>query len=194
MARVLRQGDSPKLLGAPLRGVRILVVTDPEMSQAEVSLACRGAVTHPSELPAGVEGELVAVGVQVAGGYVGQKDLSHSSKFGVATGEGTIGTHPGGQANARAERFYRSGDLVKAGDEGLVYVGRADLQVKVQGVRCEVGEIEFVLRSSAIVEEAVVLVDEEKKTHTEAVVLLHPLVAPVAGCLVAPTRPLNPKP
>ncbi|MGA7147315.1 MAG: Pls/PosA family non-ribosomal peptide synthetase [Microbacterium sp.] len=44
------------------------------------------------------------------------------------------------------DRAYRSGDLVRYEPEGLVFVGRADDQVKVGGRRIELGEIETALQ------------------------------------------------
>ncbi len=43
------------------------------------------------------------------------------------------------------ERAYRSGDLVRYDEEGLVFVGRADDQVKLGGRRIELGEIDSAL-------------------------------------------------
>ncbi|MGW2693557.1 Pls/PosA family non-ribosomal peptide synthetase [Streptomyces sp. NPDC001296] len=44
-----------------------------------------------------------------------------------------------------APRAYRSGDLVRADPEGLVFLGRADDQVKLGGRRVELGEIDAAL-------------------------------------------------
>jgi non-ribosomal peptide synthetase-like protein len=44
-------------------------------------------------------------------------------------------------------RAYRSGDLVRAEPEGLVFVGRADEQVKLGGRRIELGEVDTALRA-----------------------------------------------
>lgn len=42
-------------------------------------------------------------------------------------------------------RLYRTGDLVRTGPTGLEFVGRRDAQVKVNGVRIELGDIEAAL-------------------------------------------------
>ncbi|MFF7380969.1 Pls/PosA family non-ribosomal peptide synthetase [Streptomyces massasporeus] len=44
------------------------------------------------------------------------------------------------------ERAYRSGDLVKAEPEGLVFLGRADEQIKLGGRRIELGEVDAALQ------------------------------------------------
>ncbi|WP_434969040.1 Pls/PosA family non-ribosomal peptide synthetase [Microbacterium sp. bgisy207] len=44
------------------------------------------------------------------------------------------------------ERAYRSGDLVRYEPEGLVFLGRADDQVKIGGRRIELGEVEAALQ------------------------------------------------
>ncbi|MEJ5919298.1 Pls/PosA family non-ribosomal peptide synthetase [Corynebacterium sp. H78] len=41
-----------------------------------------------------------------------------------------------------SERAYRSGDLVRAEREGLVFAGRTDDQIKINGVRTELGEVD----------------------------------------------------
>ncbi|MFC6083521.1 Pls/PosA family non-ribosomal peptide synthetase [Sphaerisporangium aureirubrum] len=46
-------------------------------------------------------------------------------------------------------RAYRSGDLVKAERQGLIFVGRADEQVKLGGRRIELGEVDAAMRSLA---------------------------------------------
>ncbi|HWG23387.1 Pls/PosA family non-ribosomal peptide synthetase [Actinospica sp.] len=45
------------------------------------------------------------------------------------------------------DRAYRSGDLVRADPEGLVFLGRADEQIKLGGRRIELGEIDAALQA-----------------------------------------------
>jgi amino acid adenylation domain-containing protein len=62
-----------------------------------------------------------------------------------------------------ADRIYKTGDLGKLGDDGLVYfLGRADSQVKSRGYRIELGEIETWLHAlPCLRESAVVAVDTD---------------------------------
>jgi acyl-coenzyme A synthetase/AMP-(fatty) acid ligase len=57
-----------------------------------------------------------------------------------------------------SDRIYRTGDLAKIGDDGLVYfLGRADSQVKSRGYRIELGEIETALNALSCLHECAVV-------------------------------------
>ncbi|MFE1595742.1 non-ribosomal peptide synthase/polyketide synthase [Nocardia sp. NPDC058705] len=86
-------------------------------------------------VPPGVTGELYVGGAQLAHGYIGSAELT-AERF-VPDPLGTSGS-----------RMYRTGDLVRLRGRGapaLEYVGRADLQVKLNGQRIELGEVEAAL-------------------------------------------------
>ncbi|ADG97298.1 non-ribosomal peptide synthetase [Segniliparus rotundus DSM 44985] len=89
------------------------------------------AVVDPSGAPVehGQSGELVIGGVGLARYLDPAKD---AEKYAPAPALGW-------------ERAYRSGDLVRLESEGLVFLGRADDQVKIGGRRIELGEVDAAL-------------------------------------------------
>ncbi|MET8327371.1 non-ribosomal peptide synthetase [Streptomyces sp. NPDC005181] len=119
-------------IGRPLAGVSVQILS------AELEPVAGGEI-----------GELFVSGPGVARGYQDRADLTDERFL----------TLP---SEAGSTRMYRTGDLVRQREDGvLVFVGRADNQVKVRGYRIEPGEVERGLRRYTEVQEAVVLPDGE---------------------------------
>jgi len=106
-------------------------------------------------VPTGVAGDLYIGGVGVARGYANDLEKTNSSFI------------PDPFNKMAGELMYRTGDLGRMmPDFNMEFMGRKDNQVKINGFRVELGEIESVLNSNEAVRNAVVLAKnstEEKK-------------------------------
>jgi amino acid adenylation domain-containing protein len=97
--------------------------------------------------PVGLTGEICIAGAGIARGYLNRPEL---------TAEKFVSAH-------HAELLYKTGDLGKwLPDGNLQFLGRIDQQVKVRGIRVELGEIENRLLSHAKIEKAVVMAKKYK--------------------------------
>jgi non-ribosomal peptide synthetase component F len=106
-------------IGAPLPGLRCMIVDDDQVIDAE-----------------NVPGELWIAGDQLAAGYW---------KNSAATESAFVQFPP---RDARAQLWYRTGDRVSwTHGAGLSFRGRLDRQVKLNGYRIELQEIESALKS-----------------------------------------------
>ncbi len=96
------------------------------------------------ELPAGEMGEIVIVGPGVMKGYWKAEEKTAAARL-------------NGQPDS-----YRTGDFGIADAEGVVmYQGRKDSQVKIQGYRVELNEIENTANAHPAIKESVVVVRED---------------------------------
>jgi amino acid adenylation domain-containing protein len=105
---------------------------------------CRLWIVDPSNanrlLPVGAVGELILEGSNVARGYLANEEKTKAAFF----EDPTWNCNPGLQGVfTRKDRMYRTGDLVRYNSDGsLAFISRKDTQIKLNGQRIELEEIE----------------------------------------------------
>ncbi|RKY20518.1 MAG: hypothetical protein DRQ55_07490 [Planctomycetota bacterium] len=141
-------GDEPVAIGPPIANTQLYVLDE-----------------RLEPLPRGVPGELCIAGAGVARGYWRRPELT-ADRFvadpfadGNADGNTDVASpDPRSEQTASpgaAPRLYRTGDLVRRRNDGtLEFLGRLDQQVKVQGHRIELGEVEAALEALTNVRES----------------------------------------
>lgn len=125
-------------------------------------------------VPVGVIGNLYIGGVGVARGYLNQPELTAQQFI-----ESPF---------HRGERLYHTGDLARYLPDGnLMFVGRSDTQVKLNGVRIELGEIEATLTQHPSVKQAAVILHEQPsgQKHLVAYIVPNHDLSPSPADLVA---------
>ncbi|MBO7674915.1 MAG: amino acid adenylation domain-containing protein [Atopobiaceae bacterium] len=103
-------------------------------------------------LPVGTQGELVILGEGVGRGYIGRDDLNERNFI-------TLFGMPA----------YRAGDLAVIRPDGNIeFHGRIDDQVKLRGLRVELGEVEKVIGSFPGIKQVVVTVVKDAQEYLAA--------------------------
>jgi non-ribosomal peptide synthetase-like protein len=107
---------------------------------------------HLAPVPLGAPGEIVFSGVCVGRGYVNDPERTRMAFVADPLREG--------------ERLYRSGDFGRwRPDNKLEFLGRRDAQVKINGFRIEIGDIEnALLRAPGVRQGAVVIAERADKS------------------------------
>ncbi|MFD8385441.1 amino acid adenylation domain-containing protein [Streptomyces sp. NPDC059679] len=129
---------------------------DAEWDTAPLGVPLPGTQAHVVDeagraLPAGVAGELLIGGANLARGYHRHDDLT-ATAFGPATSD-----------EPKGPRLYRTGDMVRRLADGTIaFLGRRDDQIKVRGFRVDLGEIDAALGSHPGVRNAATVVREDK--------------------------------
>ena len=101
-------------IGKAMRGTKIIIIDE-----------------NNQVLPFGEKGELCLSGIQLTPNYWGNDKKNKMPFFYL-------------DCKNKSSRFYKTGDLCSLDEEGdIFFMGRIDLQAKIQGFRVELSEVEY---------------------------------------------------
>ncbi|KAH8701118.1 putative nonribosomal peptide synthase [Talaromyces proteolyticus] len=119
------------------------------------AVGCLTWVVNPSDhnhlVPIGCVGELLIEGPILARHYLNNPEKTQQSFIENPTFRSKISEKVANAqtATGNGHRMYKTGDLVRYNSDGsLVYLGRKDTQVKLNGQRIELGEIEHRMQAA----------------------------------------------
>jgi len=114
--------------------------------------------SHGEPVPIGAAGEMFIGGAGVGRGYLNRPEATAASFI------------PDPFAERPGQLMYRTGDLARYLPDGNIeYLGRRDDQVKVRGVRIELGEVEAALGKHPDVRENAVVAGKDDRGNTRLV-------------------------
>lgn len=128
----------------------------------------RGSILPPNQ-----SGEICLAGAQLTSGYWNDPQKNKEAFFEISRDDSP-------------ERFYRTGDLGYVDTDGdFMFQGRVDQQVKVQGFRIELAEIEHHARACTGVKQAVAVAVPNQDGNTELILCLESYQGDTADVLSA---------
>ncbi len=129
----IKQDDSPITIGKPIANVQIYILDH-----------------HLQPVPIGVTGEIHIAGEGLGRAYINKPQLTQERFI------------PSVFKPNTDQRMYKTGDLARYLPDGSIEIlGRKDHQVKVQGYRVELGEINAVLSQHPSVNDSIVIAQTE---------------------------------
>ncbi len=107
-------------------------------------------------VPVGVIGEIAIGGANLSEGYLNLPELTKEKFIG----------HP----FEKGRKIYRTGDFARwLPDGNIEFIGRKDRQVKIRGLRMEIGEIEYKLQSKDGIVDSIVKAEMNNHDNLELV-------------------------
>jgi amino acid adenylation domain-containing protein len=141
-----QKADRPPAIGRAIDNTQVLILDD-----------------KLQRVPAGTVGEIYVAGVGLAQGYLNDAQLTEQRFM-----KNPFSDVPGA-------RLYRTGDLGSCLPDGQIsFHGRADDQVKINGFRIELNDVNSALRRHASVRESVVSARENESGERQLVAYIVP--------------------
>ncbi|ORX82208.1 acetyl-CoA synthetase-like protein, partial [Anaeromyces robustus] len=135
--------DSPNNIGKPLCNYMVYILDK-----------------YLNPVPIGVEGEIYIGGAGVGKGYLHRNELTNQKFI-----DYPLYIHPTSSLMS-SKKIYSTGDLGKWNENGeIIYLGREDFQVKINGQRVELSEIENTIKEMEHVKDSIIIENLNKETN-----------------------------